>query len=319
MSLEKFARKKSFQFQAPLGVLYEKAIEFSNYLIYSRGYSKNTQVSYETDLIDLFNNLPENRADLTLEDTLILGVKNCQIKIWSHLAPSTHQRKITSHRQFFKFLLSQNIISMDISRKIHGPSLKQKIPRFMNVDECWTIYKTAHHSYFQKPQEKKEQQRFYCFLLLYFLGLRVSEALNTQWKDLSSDYKTLLIKGKGNQERLVPIPESLSLFLKNPPFYHCKEYLIPRPITPQKAYELMKDLGYKAGLNKIMNPHSLRHSYATHLLSDGIHLRALQELLGHKSLLATQKYTHLSLLDLSRLLDSKHPLQTSSLDLTQKD
>ncbi len=152
-------------------------------------------------------------------------------------------------------------------------------------------------------------QSYLLFILTYTLGLRVSEAINLKWTDFDESMRYVTILGKGGHYRqvalLLPVSDFLTSY-KN--LNSLSALVVPRPISSQKAYTLMKDLGFKAGLNKIMNPHSLRHSYATHLLSNGANLKVLQELLGHKTLVTTQKYTHLDFQHLSQTIDKMHPL-----------
>jgi integrase/recombinase XerC/integrase/recombinase XerD len=226
-----------------------------------------------------------------------------QKKYWSGLAPSTHQRKIACLKSFGKFLQRRQVLSEPIENQLFSPKLPVKIPRYLTVDECLQcasfILKNPH-------EDLKKQQTQQTFFLLYLLGLRVSEAVNLKWKDFDFPRQTLRVIGKGSKQRVVAFPKVLESLLIDTQTQ--SEYVIPRPMSSQKAYTLMRQLGERVGLNKILNPHALRHSYATHLLSDGISLRALQGLLGHTSLTATQKYTHLSIDHLSRIIDSQHPL-----------
>lgn len=151
-------------------------------------------------------------------------------------------------------------------------------------------------------------------LLLYGGGLRVSEACALQWKDLVEGARSLRIRGKGGRERVVAVPErtwEALTALKR------EGATVFNGLGERKAYEWVRQAGARAGLLKPLHPHALRHSYATHLLTSGADLRVLQELLGHRSLAATQKYTHLSLDHLARSLEKHHPLSASKLKKTE--
>jgi integrase/recombinase XerC/integrase/recombinase XerD len=252
-----------------------------------------------------FLSLAHSIEDSTPEKSFLKIAHLVQKKLWSRLAPSSHQRKIACLKSFSKFLQQRRVLTEPVEHHLFSPRLQLKIPRYLTVDECLRCA-----SFILKKQyphkDLQEQQTQQIFFLLYLLGLRVSEAVNLRWQDFNFPNQTLLVVGKGGKQRIVAFPkvlESLLLDTKSQ-----SEYVIPRPMTPQKAYSLMRQLGEAVGLNKILNPHALRHSYATHLLSDGMSLRVLQGLLGHTSLAATQKYTHLSIDHLSRLVDSQHPL-----------
>ena len=159
----------------------------------------------------------------------------------------------------------------------------------------------------QKKAENKNKASYdlILVLLLYGGGLRVSEACYLRWEQIDFTNKTLLIKGKGGQERLSVLPNRVVKKLKN---HQQKKGFVFHNLSPRKAYDRIQYWGIKAKLNKPLSPHVLRHSFATHLLTSGSDLRSIQELLGHQSLAATQKYTHLELSHLAHVLKSKHPL-----------
>ncbi len=172
------------------------------------------------------------------------------------------------------------------------------------------------------------EERKLLFLLLYGGGLRISEACQLKWNDIQISNKIIRIMGKGQKERLVAVPDLVIkklIFLKNIKTknnhsnnnshkinYNSDEFVFYN-LTPQIGYNWIKQLGLAGGLKRPLNPHALRHSFATHLLESGADLRSIQELLGHQSLATTQKYTHLSLHQLANTMNSKHPLQKGVL------
>ena len=146
------------------------------------------------------------------------------------------------------------------------------------------------------------------FFLLYGGGLRVSEACRLKAKDVDWEARVVKIMGKGGKERLAALPPQAFQHLR-PLRGGGGPYLFgAKPLPERKAYDMIRNLGRRAGLLKPLHPHALRHSFATHLLSGGADLRVLQELLGHKTLAATEKYTHLDLDQLARTLEARHPL-----------
>ncbi|MEQ1724112.1 MAG: tyrosine-type recombinase/integrase, partial [Pseudobdellovibrio sp.] len=154
------------------------------------------------------------------------------------------------------------------------------------------------------------------FLLLYGGGLRISEACNLKWSDINFKEKRILILGKGNKERYAVLPsfcmDHLNAMFKK---RESKNTYVfgDNPLNTRTGYEYIRTIGASAGLMKPLHPHSLRHSYATHLLTSGTNLRTLQTLLGHESLQATEKYTHLSVDHLARLIEQTHPLRKIKL------
>ena len=145
------------------------------------------------------------------------------------------------------------------------------------------------------------------FVLLYGGGLRVSEACGVAWADVDFERRTIRVRGKGGKERIAPLPmlaiESLRMLPRAGRFLFGET-----PMSPRDAYERVRAAGAAAGLAQPLNPHALRHSFATHLLQSGANLRTLQELLGHSSLAATERYLHLSVDELARALERRHPL-----------
>jgi integrase/recombinase XerC/integrase/recombinase XerD len=151
-------------------------------------------------------------------------------------------------------------------------------------------------------------------LLLYGGGLRISEACSLRWSDMEmAGERSLRVAGKGGRQRVVTVPELTWSALQALPHEGRFVFGGECELSSRKAYEWVRQAGARAGLLKPLHPHALRHSYATHLLSSGADLRVLQELLGHRSLAATQKYTHLSLDHLARAMEKHHPLSASKL------
>jgi integrase/recombinase XerC/integrase/recombinase XerD len=195
-------------------------------------------------------------------------------------------------------------LERDLSLQVICPKVPKKLPHFLSVDEVLSVLKT-----FDDKNEVPLKEKV-LFLLLYGGGLRISEACNLRWSSVHLDQKILRVMGKGNKERVVALPDltikNLRRWKKESSF---DDYVFgEKPLVQRTAYEMVRQSGLRAGLLKPLHPHALRHSFATHLLSSGANLRTLQELLGHESLQATEKYTHLGIDQLARTMESLHPL-----------
>ena len=291
---------------------------FLNYMFYTKKISSHTLRAYTFDLKDFFDT-SGTWGDLNISSvkkTPILTKKDKkefeqEIKKnmeettskWRKLSASSKGRKLASLRSFIRWLSENEYIEEDFRHLFKAPKTPVKIPNFLSVDEIFIIIRKL-----REEKDGKDIYRDRClFFLLYGGGLRVGEACHLQTKHIDWENKVLKIKGKGGKERLVVLPMQSFEHLK--PFKNNKPYLFgEKPLSVRKAYDIIRNLGRKSGILKPLHPHALRHSFATHLLSGGSDLRILQELLGHKSLMATQKYTHLDLIHLSKTLEKHHPI-----------
>ncbi len=238
------------------------------------------------------------------EEKLLQWARGAQTQ-WSLLALSTRNRKTSTLKSFFNWLLQEGHIQKDISKNLQAPRVPSKIPNFLSVDEVISLIKHLKKEVAQNSPHANDKMLL--LLLLYGSGLRVSEACQALWKDLDLSGAKLLIHGKGGRERWVILPKlSLQTLQLRPP--HGKYLFGETPLSSRRAYEWIRTSGVQAGLMRPISPHSLRHSFATHILTSGADLRIIQDLLGHQSLAATQKYTHLSLDQLANKLEAHHPL-----------
>jgi integrase/recombinase XerC/integrase/recombinase XerD len=160
---------------------------------------------------------------------------------------------------------------------------------------------------FDRDPEPKPLEKL-LFVIIYGSGLRVSEACALEWRNIDLHKRVLRVAGKGGKERLVPLTAFAAQLLQTRSTPAGSSLWGPQGLSARVAYNWIRERGAKAGLLRPIHPHALRHSFATHLLTSGANLRTLQELLGHESLQATQKYTHLGIDHLARTLESHHPL-----------
>ncbi len=280
--------------------------------------SENTIRAYRLDLsqtlkIDLCKFIYINENKLTFEreksttttpihQNHLEELSQEAIQLWSPLSKSSRNRKISTLKSFFKWAFQESHLNQDLGAKLFTHTASKKIPNFLSVDECLQIAKLLTDRLLHANTSYEVAQRdLILFSLLYGGGLRISEACSLESKDYNASKNQILVKGKGERERLIPLPKSVKKqFIKK------QGTLIGWKV--RQAFDQVRKWGVDAGLSRPINPHALRHSYATHLLNSGADLRILQELLGHKSLAATQKYTHLSLDDLARTIEKHHPL-----------
>lgn len=238
---------------------------------------------------------------------LVELIRSAQVS-WAGLAPASRNRKSAAIRGFLKWLLDKGHITEDLSLRLTGAKVPQRLPHFISVDEALALLRSLEKQEFQLDQV--------LVLLLYGGGLRVSEACGLKWASLVKASRSLRIQGKGGKTRLVALPkmawEKLEKLPRRGAFVLSEN---GQALSTRKAYEMVRQAGRRAELLLPLHPHALRHSYATHLLTSGADLRVLQELLGHSSLAATQKYTHLSLDHLARSLEKHHPLSGSASKL----
>ncbi|GIL17926.1 MAG: tyrosine recombinase XerC [Oligoflexia bacterium] len=262
--------------------------------------SVHTIKSYRVDLFQAFGAL--DKVPNLNENDLLRKAREAQTK-WGPLSPASRNRKTATLKSFFHYLEKEKLITRPLAELISSIKVPRKLPRSISVDEALAVIHVL--------KDEAPHRDLLLFLLLYGGGLRVSEACELKWTQIDTSQKVLRIKGKGNKERLISLPklvfDALELQRQNLPT--TKNYIWGNePMNPRTAYEIIRRSGTQAGLIRPIHPHALRHSFATHLLSSGANLRTLQELLGHQSLQATEKYTHLGIQELARTMQKHHPL-----------
>ncbi|MBV6514034.1 MAG: Tyrosine recombinase XerD [Ignavibacteriaceae bacterium] len=262
--------------------------------------SVHTIKSYRVDLFQAFGAL--DKVPNLNENDLLRKAREAQTK-WGPLSPASRNRKTATLKSFFHYLEKEKLITRPLAELISSIKVPRKLPRSISVDEALAVIHVL--------KDEATHRDLLLFLLLYGGGLRVSEACELKWTQIDTSQKVLRIKGKGNKERLISLPklvfDALELQRQNLPT--TKNYIWGNePMNPRTAYEIIRRSGTQAGLIRPIHPHALRHSFATHLLSSGANLRTLQELLGHQSLQATEKYTHLGIQELARTMQKHHPL-----------
>ena len=283
-------------------------IDFEKFLKFERNYSDHTIRAYLNDL-DEFYSFLESR-EIELANVRPVDLNLYLLSLYNKNSKSTVSRKLTTLRSFFTFLVRKEVIEANPAKLIPLPKNEKKQPVFLSVDEAFLLIQLIKDDGILLNRDKAILE------LLYSSGLRVSELSNIKILDIDRSQNVIKVSGKGGKERIVPFgskaDEALTEYLKSRSELKPKEdYLFLNNrgtrLTTRSIDRVVKKYGILSGISKKISPHSLRHSFATHLLGSGADLRSIQELLGHSSLSTTQKYTHTSIEELMRIYDKTHP------------
>lgn len=284
--------------------------KFINHLKTERNYSPHTLSNYQRDLRFLINFLKEKKIDRSAAREYLLALEK---KRYSRRSIA---RKLSSTRSFFRFLLREKFIEQNPFENLLTPKLPKKLPNFLYPEELKSLLDAPDS---KDPRGLRDRA---ILEVIYGTGLRVTEIIRMNMNDVDYDEGEIKVLGKGSKERIVLFGSHARTALHK----YIKEGR-PRLVSGKKAAALFINrrggrltsrsvermitfYAKKAGLSKKVTPHTLRHSFATHLLSGGADLRMVQELLGHVSLSTTQVYTHITKERLKEVYDSAHPRAT---------
>ena len=286
---------------------------FLQHLIVEKGFSRNTSDAYRNDLGQFWEFLQDNSNNhssgngnesytWSAVDINVLNKYIEDLRVRKGYRDTTTARKVASIKSFFGFLSENSIITEDPTESLGSPRVGRTLPKFLPEEDVTTLLDTAY-----KSGTNEGQRDAVIIELLYATGLRVGElvSLNIQDLDLSESY--IRCMGKGSKERIVHLYpkalEELRRYLKQTRIallgHRRSEQSLfvnhrGERLTRQWVWTILKTYGQKAGIEQSITPHTLRHSFATHLLQNGASLRHVQELLGHSSISTTQVYTHLT-------------------------
>ncbi len=288
--------------------------EYTYYLKVTKGLSKNTIVSYENDISDYLDFLDENYHIKLMEQVKKEHIQNYLARLKRQkLQPKSITRKLSSIRTFHQYLLLEHEITENLVTQIPKPKTPKSLPVVLNIEEVERLLEATNGK--NTPLELRNRAMVE---LAYGAGLRVSELTGLDIADLHLNMALVKILGKGNKERIVPLGEEAVMSLRN---YLGDARLKLKPLDKEAVfvnnsgnrisrvgfYKLIQTLAIKAGIEKPISPHTLRHSFATHLLENGADLRAVQELLGHEDIMTTENYTHISKRHLQSAYEGAHP------------
>jgi integrase/recombinase XerC len=238
---------------------------------------------------------------------------------------SSIARKISTLRSFFKYLVREQVIFSNPAKGVSTPKVEKTLPTTLTVDEAFRLMESPKHISEKSSEGSKERGlRDRAILeLLYSSGLRVSELVGLNSNQLDLDLGIVRVMGKGRKERIVPVGvkaiEALATYLEERAVLKGDEPIFVNSLggrlTARSVGRLMKRYTRHSGIFRKVSPHSLRHTFATHLLDAGADIREIQEMLGHSSLSTTQRYTHVSMGKLMEVYDKAHPRSFRSAHL----
>jgi len=282
--------------------------QFFEYLTLERGLSRNSLSAYTRDLRDhaefLRNTLGKNEVREVSEGEIIHYLT---VLHRSHSATSTICRKLTTLRQFYRWLVAERHITTDPTANVEMPRLVKRLPATLTLDE---VERLINASDVNTPRGLRDRTMLE---VLYATGLRVSELVHLTRGDVNLNLGFVRCIGKGNKERIVPMGKVAVGWVRH--YLDAREDELPclfpglkrQAISRMAFWTIIKRLAKRAEILKDISPHTLRHSFATHLLERGADLRAIQEMLGHSSITTTQIYTHVSTDFLREVYADAHP------------
>ena len=287
--------------------------EYEYYLRITKRLSQNTIDSYNRDLGEYIDFIEKNYGFRDPNQIDKQQIRNfvCLFKRKNNTASSV-SRKLSAIRSFHKFLLIEKLVDENVSLNISLPKKEKKLPVVLSIDEINQLIEAAAGD---KPLDMRNKAMLE---LLYGSGLRITELLSLRLSDLHVNMGFIDVIGKGNKARIVPIGEEAA-FAITEYITKARTHLKKIPgdilfvnsngseISRVGFYKTLKKIAVKAGISKEISPHTLRHSFASHLLENGVDLRMVQELLGHEDISTTQIYTHISRKQLKAVYEEYHP------------
>ena len=286
---------------------------FKNYLNLERGRSDNSIKSYDYDLILFKKFLIANKINDTPINCKPETIKNYLYKSFSDKKSISQARSISAIKSFFNYLIFEGYIKDSPISNIESPKQEKKLPKVLTEEEIKKLINSIdlNHDFGQRNKTILE--------ILYGTGIRVSELINLKLSNIFFKENIIKVIGKGNKERFVPLGEIASNEMK---IYINNRNLLKidskysdilflnrygRGLTRSMIFKIISDASKRVGLDKKISPHTLRHSFATHLIKNGADLRTIQLILGHESITTTEIYTHLDTLHLEEVLKKYHP------------
>ena len=280
---------------------------FLRYLDLQKGASAHTLRAYKKDLEEFSEFVNKGPEEIEMID--VRGFVARQIK--NGLSKTTAGRKLAAIRSFLKYLHREGYIKSNPAKLVSTPKAPKLLPKFLSVDETFSLIEQPRGIGFMRARDRAILE------LLYSSGLRVSEIAGLTMEDINTREGLVKVKGKGKKERIVPVGSKAVDAIKS---YLVEKMLLKRrnkAVFLNRRGEKLSDRGIRrivvkyarqTGISGNIGPHTIRHTFASHLLQSGADLRVIQELLGHASLSTTQKYTHLDITHLMDIYDKAHPM-----------
>ena len=293
---------------------------FKNYLKLERGLSMNSIESYEFDLIQFKNFIIENSINESPKKCSSSTVKRYLYKNFSNKKSRSQARSISALKSFFNYLLFEGEIHSSPLNDIESPKIENKLPEVLTEDEIKRLISSIN------LDSEFGQRNKTIIEVLYGTGIRVSELIELKLSNIFFKENILKVTGKGNKERFVPLGKIAIIEIKK--YLNNRDKLkinskfsdilflnrYGRQLTRSMIFKVINDSSKNAEIDKKISPHTLRHSYATHLLKNGADLRTIQLILGHESITTTEIYTHLDTFHLEDVLKKYHPRENKNQD-----
>lgn len=268
--------------------------DFLDYLLIDKKYSINTKKSYENDLFNFSSYSKKELTKITKNDILsyLEYLKSME-------KPRTIAHNLTVLRSFYKYLELENVIDKNPTSNIDMPKLPKTLPKVLSIEEINLLLDI-------RLNDKYDYRNKAMLELMYATGLRISELINLKMENVHLENCTLLVMGKGKKERIIPIGDYALKYLEIYLTKYRNELLKSKTsdyvflsnradkMTRQCFFEIIKKIALEKGIKTEFSPHTLRHSFATHMIENGADLRSVQELLGHENISTTQIYTNIS-------------------------
>lgn len=285
---------------------------FIDYLRVEKGLSKNTLIAYKEDLHKYFDCLNEKKIS-SFDQISHKDITDFLFSLRKIISPRSISRILSTIKSFHAFLVRERITVNNPAQFLETLKVDKKMPTALTTDDVYSLLKAPNLRKIQGIRDRAILE------LMYATGLRVSEVTSLSIIDFNMDVGFLKCKGKGSKERIVPLGKTARLFL-NKYLAEAREKLLDKKIsshlflaqggrnlTRQSIWRMIRTMLKKQKIKKRVTPHTLRHSFATHLLEGGADLRSVQEMLGHASITTTQIYTHINQKRLKDIHERFHP------------
>jgi len=309
--------------------------QFIHYLALEKNASPHTCRCYRKDLEGFEDFLKSSgmylnpTGDVQIEKVDRMAIRKYMSFLHRKNKKSSIARKISTLRSFFKYLIREQVIPSNPAKSVSSPKVEKTLPTTLTVDEAFRLMESP-KSVPEKSSEMSKQNsvRDRAILeLLYSSGLRVSELVGLNLNQLDSDLGIVRVMGKGRKERIVPVGvkaiDALETYLEGRGGLTGDAPIFINPtggrLTARTVGRLIKKYTRHSGIFRKVSPHSLRHTFATHLLDAGADIREIQEMLGHSSLSTTQRYTHVSMGKLMEVYDKAHPRSFKNVSQKSKE
>ena len=286
---------------------------YKQYLMFEKSLSPRTLEAYTSDvekLLAYFADEEKNPLEATLDDLEHFSATLCDVGI----SPTSQARILSGVRSFYRFLLIEEYIEADPTELLESPKKGEKLPEVLSVEEVDAIIDAIDLSTMEGQRNRAMIET------LYSCGLRVSELCGLRISDLYLKEGFIRVEGKGSKQRLVPIshsaideielymPQRMQIDMKP----GCEDFLFASThrrtnLSRIMVFHIVKELAEKAGITKVISPHTFRHTFATHLLENGANLRVIQTMLGHEDIGTTEIYTHIDSRKLKSEIIEHHP------------